>query len=99
MGIFARRRLCLFCFLFAVCALLAWLLPKTVWLCLGIVGAAAMVLLCVLFSLRHEGSRRWLTAILCLACVCGALLFWRRKELATVEVENPEKPQGKKNNA
>ena len=32
-------------------------------------------------------------------CVCGALLFARRKELATVEVENPEKPQGKKHNA
>jgi hypothetical protein len=30
------------------------------------------------------------------AAVCSVVLFARRKDLAMIEVENPEKPQAKK---
>lgn len=47
---------------------------------------------------RIEPAREDWLVVGCMACaaVCSALLFVRRKDLAMIEVENPEKPQAKK---
>ena len=74
MGIFYRRRLCLFCCLFCLSSVAAWFCIQSVLLGLACAALCFLLLFCVLLWKLPSHRRRVLTVILCLLCVLTALL-------------------------
>ena len=74
MGIFYRRRLCLFCCLFCLASLVAWFLSASALMWIGTAILLLAALACALFWKPRFHSRRCLTCMLCLAFTLAALL-------------------------